>query len=239
MNKTDVVREIKKDWLRAHLSDIEALIRDWLIQLRAPGPFHRSDSEAWPIVYLPIVERDADNNHMLRKHVRSRTLWRHHAEWEKSLGVIKGVAKGLSGTANSYVAELVKERSQFQLRPTALFAHSALEEAFNQSAHNRTQQGYEPSKPTGVMHGNLDIEEAASHEQISEVEKAHKQLVELLRGSPGMSGLVTIWHAAEESEGRMSRIIGYVLKAHDILYPCRFCKRLFGTASKRMKKGDQ
>ena len=56
----------------------------WLVLIDTPRPFSQEDLNPQNIQvspYQPPLERDTDINHMLRKHLSSRVLWRHHSDW--------------------------------------------------------------------------------------------------------------------------------------------------------------
>ena len=76
-----IAQEIKKQYLVEHLEDIRRLITNWISQLSTPNPFApREGVWNWQSGCSPDLEKDQDSNHMLRRHLRSRALWSHHAE---------------------------------------------------------------------------------------------------------------------------------------------------------------
>ena len=75
VKQSAIAGEIKKEYLKDHLEQVEDLITEWIEQLNAPDPFSPHDGIlGWESDYRPKLEGDLDSNHMLRSHVRSRVL---------------------------------------------------------------------------------------------------------------------------------------------------------------------
>ncbi len=84
MSESTAVVEIKKERLARHLDQVEGHLAQWLVQIGTPRPFAQEDLNPQNVQispYQPPLERDTDINHMLRKHLSSRVLWRHHSDW--------------------------------------------------------------------------------------------------------------------------------------------------------------
>ena len=91
-NTGETVAEIKKERLKKHLNkEVPNLIQEWVKQLNAPEPFAYMDHDiwGWQSPYRPILKQDPDSNHILRRHLRSRALWRYHTDWEGKLDSIR------------------------------------------------------------------------------------------------------------------------------------------------------
>ena len=90
----DMKRDVKKKWLEKHLEEVEKLAGEWLGQLFLGPPFYPPRHEDdWKGAYQPTVERDGEKNHILRRHVRSRTLWAHYAKWQQLLPTFTALRK--------------------------------------------------------------------------------------------------------------------------------------------------
>lgn len=225
MSRSMIVIEIKKEQLKRHLNEVEKLIGEWRPQLCAPNPFREPQSELWPVGYRPTCEKDLDNKHMLRRHIRSRAFWKHHLNWEEKLGTIDQKSEILIEVANGFMAELAKEK--MQMRPTGAFMRVALEEGFTWCTGRKPERQY-GDRPAGeVWCGMFRIAKEAPPEEVLEVEEAHRRLTSKLRGSDEMKEIVHLWEEAKKSEEKMGKLLSDVLKSGDIIYPCRFCRKLF------------
>jgi rubrerythrin len=225
MSSSVIVMEIKKERLKRHLDELEELIGEWRRQLFAPDLFHVSESNLWSVSYRPTCEQDLDNTHMLRRHIRSRAFWKHHGEWENKLGAIDQKSQILLEVANAYMAALAKEKMQTRFTP--LFIRVALEHGFTWCTGREPARQYGREPSGRVWCGAHFITEETSPEELVEVEKAHRCLSSKLRGSDEMKEVVHLWEEAKKSEKRMGKLLSDVLKSGDIIYPCRFCRKLF------------
>ena len=225
MTNSDIVRELMRDRLRIHLDGVETLISDWRGQLSAPDPFRPVASDIWPVLYRPALEHDPDNNHMLRRHLHSRPLWKHHSDWGFKLECIHGLGEPLVKDAGGRVAALGKALPD--MRFTDLFVRTALGEAFDQAVGRKSVRRYAPNPEHGLSFGSSVIEKAASPEANKDVKKAHRELVTYLKTLPQWKEIVLYWRGVKKTEESMDRILKDVLKSGDIFHPCRFCRKLF------------
>ena len=224
MSNSDAVTVLKMERLKRHLDEVEKLVERWRPELDAPRPFTASEGRLWPPHHRPVLEQDADNNHMLRRHIHSRAFWRHHSDWEKKLAAVYQKSASLAKTASDYMEQLLDKEPE--IRPTISFLRTALEEAFALSIGTKTVPMYRPVPEGGVFYGNYQIEEAALPEEVGKVEKAHRNLVIKLNNLVDMEDIVRCWKDAKQHEGSMGKLLGDVLKSGDIFYSCRFCRKL-------------
>ena len=71
------------------------------------------------------------------------------------------------------------------------------------------------------------IETGAPTEKMEQVTRALEQLTNILRKLPEMAVLSGFWTQLKSHEKSMAKIGGDTLKANDIFYSCRFCRKLF------------
>ena len=79
----------------------------------------------------------------------------------------------------------------------------------------------------GVLYQGNKIETMALPEELEKVTRALRKLTYLLRVHPEMVLLRGLWTEIKQHQQSMVKIGGDALKASDIFYPCRFCKKLF------------
>ncbi len=79
----------------------------------------------------------------------------------------------------------------------------------------------------GVIYRSTQIETGALPEELEKVTRALKRLTNMLRELPEMAVLSGLWTEIKEHEESMAKIGGDTLKASDIFYSCRFCRKLF------------
>ena len=228
MSESTAVVEIKKERLARHLDQVEGYLAQWLVQIDTPRPFSQVDLNPQNIhiaPYQPPLERDTDINHMLRKHLNSRVLWRRHSDW---MLLQERLAKAGNRLVKLGQVRTDKLAQEVGIQPTVLFLNSALEDAFAAVAGgiDRTAQ---PESDThgGVIYRSNQIETGALPEDLEKVTRALKQLSNMLRELPEMAVLSGLWTKMKEHEKSMAKIGGDTLKASDIFYPCRFCRKLF------------
>ena len=223
-----VTMELKKDFLAQHLKEVEELITNWIGQLKAPGPFSPHDGGlGWDSEYRSPLEADPDSNHILRSHIRSRALWRHHTEWERQLAL-----------AWSLIAQL-REMSTGQL-PLGRYGDAAviwtnyigtaLLAAFEGLRRNRrVRMNYKiPEDGLGVATGDFKIDMVAvTEKQRKAIQEKHSGLAMSIARQQAMKQLVDCWHEIVALEGHMTQIVSKILKSRDIFYPCRFCRHLW------------
>ena len=225
---SDVKREIKKKWLEQHLEEVETLAGEWLGQLFLANPFYPFKyEEEWKDTYQPPVECDADRNHMLRRHVRSRTLWAYHAKWQQLLREFTALRK-----------ETLQEAKRLGEGKGEYWILTALWQAFERAKNPprsedeegawelRMKSYYRLDSPssTAVMFGGFATGEMGD---VGEVRQLHLDMVRRLAGSDHLREAHDVWANIEDLGQKMSGIGGRILKAHDILYSCRYCRHLW------------
>ncbi len=224
MSESIAVVEIKKERLVRHLNQVERHLAQWLGQIDTPMPFSQVDLNPQTIhiaPYQPPLERDTDINHMLRKHLNSRVLWRRHSDWMLLQESLAKAGNRLVKLGQVRIDKLAQEEG---IQPTVWFLNSALEDAFA-----AVVGGVQPEPDThgGVIYRSNQIETGALPEELEKVTRALKQLTNMLRELPEMAVLSGLWTEIKEHEESMAKIGGDTLKASDIIYSCRFCRKLF------------
>jgi len=223
-----IAQEIKKNYLLGHLEDIKRLITDWISQINTPHPFApREGVWNWQSGYSPDLEGDQDSNHMLRRHLRSRALWSHHAEWERKLNVLwdlTGQARKLA--EDKYLEQLSDEQKKYREN----YVGVALWVAFDSTYSGRPLEvHYEiPDDHLGVALGNFKIELSASTiNECTLIEKEHKDFIHYLVKLEPLRESSTIWQEVQNLQAQIRALANKALKSNDILYQCRFCQHLW------------
>lgn len=226
MANSEIVKELMKDRLRNHLIEIEKLVVNWRPQLSAPRPFSSEPSDLSVVPYRPQLERDSDNAHMLRKHIKSRAFWKLHTAWEINLSHVSSSVEPVVRQGREFVAKLATKSPD--LKFTRFFAWTAAEEAFLQISNMRSARDYRPNSKQGLNFGSCVIEEkAASAIYLTTVEAEHKELVKKLSERPEWEEICAYWLEAKKAEDGLAKIVDSVMKSSDIFHPCRFCRKLF------------
>ena len=249
----ELLAQMRKDRLHKHLNEVGDLGERWIGELTAPNPFHwRESDESWITrpevkaaqvirlsesseetrwemwgcreVYVPSLERDAASNHMLRKHLRKRALWRYHNEWEQRLNQIPVFGRPLCERAAKMQEERKARRDLTKdYIPVAL--QTALEFALGRNPAKSYYQG--AGFRRGVWYGEILIEQSASSKQVDEVAEEHWQIVSELGHSDDMKGLALEWQQIMILQERMRGLAWKAIKSGDVLFACQFCKRLW------------
>ncbi|MFB0557159.1 MAG: hypothetical protein ACETVW_04825 [Dehalococcoidia bacterium] len=223
-----MAREIKKEYLMEHLEDIKRLIKGWISQLSTLNPFTPRDGVwNWQSGSSPDLERDQDSNHMLRRHLHSRALWSHHAEWERKRDILwslKGRVQKLAD--NHYLKQLSNEQRKHRENYVAVALYAAFE---SRCSGKPLEVRYKtPHDKLGIALGNFKIELAASTaDERTSIEKEHKGFINYLAKVEPMKELSALWQEIQYLEEQMRALANKALKSNDILYPCRFCKHLW------------
>ncbi len=225
---SEMAKEIKKDYLLRHLDEVEKLITDWMPQISAPAPFILLDDHwGWLSIYRPALEENPDSKHVLKQHLRSRTLWRHHTEWKRKLEAIWDLITKVRKKANDVYAQLSINQ------PTLHREHYvgvALTAVFNSIYTGKPLkiQYQIPGDQHGVSCGDFKIElEATIDEERLSIQKGHTDYTNTITSFEEMKQLIAIWHDVEALQEQMKIIANKVIKSKDILYPCRFCRHLW------------
>lgn len=223
---SEIAREMKKEYLKEHLKNVRKLIEDWLPTLKAPPLMPQKGIWGWESAYSPSVEQDPDNNHILRRHLRSRALWSHHANWELRLNNIWHLTNQLYKDANN---QPLKQSENIQIQCTPEYFTVALWKGFDVANGREMDDWYKvPDDQRGVLYGAYKIElSVTTKKERSLIEKEHRQFVNYLAQLPEMRQIVILWHEAGALQTQMYSIVNKALKSGDILYPCMFCKHLW------------
>lgn len=223
---SDIEKEIKKERLRKHLDEVETLIREWLRQLSAPGPFEWRRGE-WVLKspYLPDIERDPERNHMLRKHLQSRTLWSHHTAW---VGCSERVFHLVQSMVKSAQREKLEGATGRQYMPD--FTYTALWQAFQMAIGRNADDFYKSNEQgRGVNFGAYPIEssQTTGPELVDKVAREHQALIDGLAKSEGMKELAKEWLKMTETQTAMRNLAQKELRSSGFLHPCSFCRPLW------------
>ncbi len=219
--------EIKKEYLREHLESTKKIIEDWISELNAPSPFgpHKG-IWGWQAAYRSSIEQDPDSNHILRRHVRSRALWHHHADWERKLDSIWQMKSQVCKDADKkHSQQLIKKRRKY----TENYIPTALWQGFGIACGSNINIDYKiPDDQKGITYGAFNIERSVkSNNDRDLVEQEHREFSQYIAGIKTMKELFQVWNEVKDVQGNMRTIATMALKSSDILYPCRFCKHLW------------
>lgn len=175
-------------------------------------------------LYMPPTEQDAVTNHMLRKHLRKRSIWTNHTQWERRLKRVTELAPDVRNKL-SQLAETHRGRWE----TTEDYEGTALEKALDLSTGRERPELYlqKPAFSHGVWLGDILIEKSAGPEEVQEVSSLHRQLVEQAAQSEEMLSLADEWREVLKLQTKMQELASKTLKSSDILYPCQFCRRLW------------
>lgn len=223
-----IVKEIKMRYLTQHLGTVKRRIGGWIPELKAPSPLGpRKGVFGWESLYKPRAEQDPDDNHMIRRHLRSRAFWSHHSNWEGNLGDVWGTIVKLRTEASGMcTCQSTNKNRQY----TQNYEDTALWEAFELVSGRGTGLSYKFSgDQAGVVYGVGYVLEtsAITAAEKSSIQKEHQGFVFRLTESKEMAELAKIWYEVLRLQEYMGKIAGTVLKSSDILYQCKFCRHLW------------
>ena len=225
MSESIMVQDLKRQRLGKHLEEVQQLGEEWGAQLSSPNPFTREFDQKDPGRYKPSLEVDVDVFHMLKRHIKSRALWKHHTKWESDLNKIRESEQLLAKETEGLVTEM--QRQSPKLEFTKWFGNTALEEGFLKISKLPSVRKYEPKSGGGLIFGGYDIEEIATGDSISLVEDNHKWLIRQLEKCSEWKDLLRYWRSVKRTEESMGKIVNDTLKSSDIFNHCRFCRKLF------------
>ena len=227
VEKSFIATEIKKEYLKEHLNSTKSLIESWVHQLTAPSLFAPWEQKwDWQSVYQPPLEQDLDSIHILRRHLRSRTLWHHHANWEIKLSSIWHLANQVvKQTNDKHLEQSGKKARQY----SEYYIWTALWKGFELACGSKIYKLYKATDDKiGVAFGAYKIEmSAASAKKRSAIEKEHWDFIHTIAEIKAASELAGLWFEASGIKEQMTAIAGKALKSNDILYPCKFCRHLW------------
>ena len=163
---------------------------------------------------------------MLKRHLRSRALWRHHTNWEQKLQEVGHLANQVRHKAN---IKYMRKSKDNQRQYTPDFLDTALWQGFEVACGKKLDNMYRiADNQKGVAVGAYNIEiSATSPEERSSVEKEHQDFIYYVAQLKGMKDLARLWSEVRSLQERMSSIAIKALKSNDILYVCTFCKHLW------------
>jgi hypothetical protein len=226
--------QVKKERLDKHLADVERLIEGWISQLSATDPFAsytRGDSWGWHSTFVPASEQDADSNQMLRKHLKSRALWKHHFDWRRKLDRVFEMSASVRKEAGQRDPEgRPDKRSTSEKRVhTESYLGTALWQAFCLARGQTQNVDYTRGDDgKGVRFGGYLIETSSgSKTEFATICEEHRSLSRELSRLDEMKAIAKEWALVEELQTKMQALTGKALKSSDYLYHCTFCKRLW------------
>lgn len=225
---SEMAKEIKKDYLLRHLDEVEKLIMDWIPQISAPVPLLLLDDNwGWLSIYRPALEENADTKHVLRQHLRNRTLWRYHTEWERKLEATWQLITRVHMKAEDVYTQLSINQSTLHREHYVGVALTAAYNSIYTGKPSKIQYKI-PDDRHGVSCGDFKIElEATIDEERLSIQEEHTDYTNTISNSEEMEQLIVIWHDVEILQNQMQTIADKVIKSKDILYPCRFCRHLW------------
>ena len=221
--------EIKKEYLKEHLDEIKKLAATWIDELTAPPIVKRERGKitwGWLTTYKPSQELDSDSNNMIRRHIKSRTLWNHHTNWDLKLKKIWQLADQIY---NNVKTKHDNQTSSKKWQYTDDYVNTALWEGFEMACGRTTKLNYqEPDNKTGLSFGAYQIETSAvSKESRNLIEKEHREFCSAIAATREMRDLACLYSEVADLEVAMKAIVTKTLKSNDILYTCSFCKHLW------------
>jgi len=179
VKETMMVKEIKKEYLKAHLDYVESLIEEWTVELSmplflAPG----KGIWGWQSAYRSSIDQDADINHILRKHLRSRALWSHHTIWERKMDRIWELIQQVRKLAKL----TMKDSVNMSFRYHKDYLNTALWKGFEKACGKEPTLLYSPADDNvGVKYGAYRIEGSATDVVTrAAVEKSHTRLIDTI-----------------------------------------------------------
>jgi len=224
-----MAKEMKTIYLKEHLDEIKETAEKWKSELTAPSPIVRERGKiiwGWSTTYKPTQELDPDSNNMIRRHVKSRTLWTHHTNWEHKV-------KNIWELTNQIYIDVKKKHhdqaSEKKGQYTDDYVNTALWEGFEMACGRTTNLNYkEPDNKIGLSYGAYTIETSVtSKESRNLIEKEHREFCSAIAATKEMKDLARLYSEVAELEAAMKAIVTKTLKSNDILYTCRFCKHLW------------
>ncbi len=224
---SSVAGEIKKDYLKEHLEDVKKLIHDWIPELYAPPPLTpHKDVWGWKTVYGSPIEQDPDSNHMLRRHLRSRSLWRYHSEWENELEIAWRLINKVRQKSDAKQKEL---SNSAQMQYSSEYTSVALWKGFDVANGRQLEDWHKiPDDQHGISYGAYKIElSAVNQADRALIKQEHRELIDHLAKLNDMRQLIELWSTVSKLQEQMRGIASKILKTGNILYPCTFCRHLW------------
>jgi len=224
----EAVRQIRARWLDEHLKKVDRMAGQWLGELILGNPFYPPDSEGdWGGAYEPAAEGDPEKNHVIRKHLQSRTLWTYHARWRQQLEAFtelrKGIleeAKRIGGGKGQYwvFAALWQAWERARSEPKS--------EDEEKDWERRIRSYYRLDSPPSpaVVFERFTIDEAG---QVDRVREEHLDMIRRLARLDSLKEALEVWSEIEALGKQMWEIGRRIIKSHDILYPCQYCRHLW------------
>lgn len=233
-DKHEVMLLMKKERLDIHLAEVERLIRQWILELSATDPFAFSspdDSWGWQSAYTPGLEKDRDSNHMLRRHLKSRALWKHHADWRETLQEVFELVPviRLKATEMHQQAHIKGRAASKKKHRTEAYLGTALWQAFRLAQNHRPNIDYKRGVDgIGVGFGAFQIEtSSATKARFERIHGEHRSLCYELAELDEMKMIAKKWAQVERLRSQMHTLASRALKSSDFLNPCGFCKHLW------------
>jgi len=222
-----IAQDMRKEYLKEHLEKVKKLIEDWIPELKAPEPLSPyKGAWGWQSIYKPPTELEPDDNHILRRHLRSRALWSHHANWERKLDSIWDIAAKLRQEVGDKYGTISKNTKR---QYTDEYVTVALWKGFDLACGEEVDDWYKvPDDQPGVSYGAYKIElSAKTSNKRSLIISEHRDIIKYIAGLDYMNTLIELWKEVVRIQEHTQSISIRALKSADILYPCTFCKHLW------------
>lgn len=232
--KTDIGKEIKKEYLLRHLDEVKEIIAEWIKELGSPPPFrYKKRHWGWQEVYKSEIEMDIDKSHILRRHILNRTLWHYHTDWEMQIAKVwENIVKVRERALQLHNQDKDKKtENDTELNYAGHYLESAIWTAFNQLYEGNINYGLDyktKNNEKGLYYGSYGIETTVdSPGGCKLVEQHHRSLIKQLQENEVMIKAVDHITLLKETEKNMIQLAEKHLKATDILHPCKFCRHLW------------
>lgn len=205
-----------KERLTEHLRSVDSLIKDWVGELSLPLPFDFGE-KSWPcrVLYTPRSEGAVDKNHILRHHLRSRALWRNHAEWVRTVRRLEEL-----GHAICKLAREMRPEGSVAYREAALWA------AYRLAIGEKFKKKYEVEQGKGITFYGVTIDDTTVTTEKDRVADDHWKMLRSLAYCKEMAMFIEMLEQARAFQKRIVDLATRAQSSSDIFYPCKLCKRL-------------
>jgi hypothetical protein len=208
--------EVKKEELRYHLfEEIPEIADNWTMQLMVPDPF------TWSSVNKPTEEATDDNLHMLKRHLKSRTLWKNYTDYKLEIDRIYNLVLEVRKEAKKQYATMMEKNH------TEHYLEMAIRQGFKLvSEEPQFKYDCKPSTPTDVKCGDTAIIDETDAKTAAEVIDKHKALAADLARLPEMVQLARSLKKGRQLGFETQELARKQLAERNIFHPCRFCRNL-------------
>jgi hypothetical protein len=205
-----------KERLTEHLRSVDSLIKDWVGELSLPMPFTFGET-SWPcrVPYTPRSESDEDKNHILRRHLRGRALWRNHADWMRKVRMLEEQG-----------GVICRQATEMRPQCSAAYREAALWAAYRLAIGEKFKKKYAVEQGKGITFYGVTIDDTTVTTEKDRVADDHWKMLTSLAKLKEMATFIEMLERARVFQMRIRDLVVKVLSSSDIFYPCKFCKRL-------------